>query len=733
MALWLSRIGRFSARRAWIVVTVWVALLVLAAVGASTFAKPLTHSYSISGLRSLSTLSTVDRNFGRNANGGDIVFAAPNGETFTAADAVAVRKLAARVAGVQGVTSAPDPFAADTASISPDKRVGYLSVGLSKKTPSSTTSDQVDAAIRSARSGDHHLDIAVGSDLVPVPDSSSNEGIALLIGFVVLLITFGSLVAAGLPLLMAVTGLGISLEGIHLATSIVSLNSISTVLATLLGLAVGIDYSLFIVSRHRRQVREGLEVRESIAVANGTAGSAVFFAAIIVIIALAGLSIIRIGFLTQMGLCGAAAVLVALLVSLTLTPALLRFIGPRIVSTRARRRLSTGENRTTGRIASRWVALTSRHPIIFVLASVAGLVALAVPVTSMQVGLPNDGAYPASTSARQAFDLKADGFGPGINAPILVLAQYRHRATTSDVAGLAAHLGTITDVLVAVPSGRQGNTALITVLPKSGPSDVDTKTLVKRLRDVSAVTGISDAPSLQITGTTAVDIDISDQVSAAFPGYLALIAAFAFLLLMIVFRSILVPLKATIGFLLSLGATLGGVVAVFQWGWLGGLFHVTPGPLLSFLPVIVTGVLFGLSMDYEMFLISGMREQIAHGAEPRAGLHRGFIGGAAVIVAAGAIMISVFGSGAFDSADPTSQAIAFALTLGVLVDVFVVRMTLVPAVLALLGRSAWWFPRWLDRLLPTIDVEGLRLAPLPTVERTQHPETSNPAMETMKI
>lgn len=715
MAAWLSRIGRGSSRHPWRVIATWVLVLAGVVVAAGALGKPMTDTYSISGLSSISTLNKVNAEFGGSGTTGEIVFAAPEGQHLTARDAATIGHLTRTVAAFHGVTSAADPFTSSPKTISPDKRIGYISIGL---TDQANVSTQVTSALTSAQASDPHLRIVASSELVPVPDGGNTEGISLLVGFVVLLITFGALYAAGLPLLTSVIGLGVSLESVHLATSLVSLNSIATVLATLLGLATGIDYSLFIVNRHRRQVKDGMDVRDSIALATGTAGSAVVFAAATVIIALAGLAVIRIQFLTQMGLAGAFAVLIAMLMSLTLTPALLRLIGPRVLSRRARRRMADPTRPTKaapGRIAARWVSLTSGHPVAALVTAVVVLGAIAIPALSMRTSLTNDGQYAASTAARQAYDLRAEGFGKGINGPLEVLATYPPAATSADATALTERLKGTADVAEVFVTGVKGDNVLATVLPSSGPSDQATINLVKTLRSSATTADLPGTPQVETTGNTAVNIDISAKVMAAFPMYLGLIVGLAFLLLMVVFRSILVPLKATAGFVLSLLATLGGVTAMAQWGWGAGLLHLTPSPLLCFLPVIVTGVLFGLSMDYEMFLVSGMREHVAHGVAPRQALTRGFAAAAGVVIAAGAIMISVFGGGSFGS-DPTTQVIAFALALGVILDVFIVRMVFVPAVLALLGRHAWWMPRWLDRILPNLDVEGTSLT-RPSTER----------------
>jgi len=702
MASLLARIGRFSTRRKWLVLTVWVILLLLAAVGAFTLSQPTSSEFNISGLQSISTLHKVDKTFKTGSGStGDVVFAAPEGDRLTAADAATVATLSAELAKVPGVISATDPFTAPVKTISVQDRIGYISLGLAKATPSVTTQKGITRAISDASSS--HLEVQASSGLTTEQAASSSQAVGILLALIVLFITFGSLLAAGLPLLTALIGLGTSVAAIYAATSFVSLNAVAPVLAILLSLAVGIDYSLFIVSRHKRQVLDGMPINDSIAHAMGTAGTAVFFAAATVIIALAGLSVVNVDFLTQMGLSGAFAIAIAMLVALTLTPALLAILGRRILGGRARKRLAAGVVKTTHHPARRWVEGVGRHPVVAVIASLLVLGVLATPVLSMRLGLPDDGSQPSSTTERQAYDLMAEGFGAGINGPILVLADFAATPTPSEIASLTGTLGAVKDVARVVPSGVSGREVLLTVVPSSGPSDASTVTLVTALRSLKGT------PTLEVSGQTAVAIDVSRRLQNALPLYLLLVMGFAFLLLMVVFRSVLIPLKAVVSFILSLGATLGAVVAVYQFGWLGNLFHVDPaGPLLSFLPIIVVGVLFGLSMDYEMFLVSGMRERFAHGAPAREAVSAGFASAAKVVVAAALIMIGVFGNGALNGSS-TTRPIAFALAAGVLVDAFVVRMTLVPAVMFLLGKSAWWLPGWLQRIVPQVDIEGAGL------------------------
>ncbi|MBM2620393.1 MMPL family transporter [Actinoplanes sp. LDG1-06] len=667
MAVILARIGAFCARRRRLVLGVWLAALLVTTGLAVRLAEPLTDELTLPGLQSTQTLDRVDREFGGGGDdAGKVVVAAPAGQTLTTYGPALT---------ALGRTLGTEPV------LSPDGRIGYFETGHAPE-----------PALSAARAAG--LQVEESSELAGAPHGGSSPGIGLLIALIVLLVTFGSLTAAGMPLLTAVLGLAVSLTGLYAVTAFAPVNSVAPTLAVLLGLAVGIDYALFLVDRHRRQLREGAtDVRASIAHAVGTAGSAVFFAALTVIIALAGLAVARVGFLTQMGLAAAGAVLVAMLLALTLTPALLSFAGRRVTG----RKIFPAV-----RVAPRWAGFLVRHRGPAVVASVLVLGVLAVPVLSMRLGLPNDGNDPASSTDRRAYDLIADGFGPGANGPLLVLAPAAGRATE-----VAARIAGVPGVARVLPSGTHGDDVLFTVVPAGGPSDAATAELVTTLRSLDL--GVP----LLVTGQTAIAIDISDHLAHALPLYLALVAGFAFLLLMVVFRSVLIPAKAVLSFLLSLGAALGATVAVFQWGWLGDVFGVDPtGPLLSFLPTIVIGVLFGLSMDYEMFLVSGMHEEHRRGTPPRPTVTGGFARGAKVVTAAALIMIGVFGGGVAGG-DPVTRPIAFALAVGVLVDAFIVRLVLVPAAISLFGRAAWWLPRWLDRIVPRVDVEGAALDPIP--------------------
>jgi RND superfamily putative drug exporter len=502
-------------------------------------------------------------------------------------------------------------------------------------------------------------------------------------------------VAAGLPLLSAIIGVGIGVTAIGTASGFFDVASTTSVLALMLGLAVSIDYALFIVSRYRQELSDGREPEEAVGRATGTAGSAVVFAGLTVVIALAGLAMVGIPFLTQMGLAAAFTVVVAVAIALTFLPAMLAFAGPRI------RPAGAPAARTVGR---RWVGFVTRRPITVLLAACLGLGALAIPALDLHLGLTNDSTAKPGTSQRAAYDLLTAGFGPGFNGPLLVVVDAADARTAAD--HTAAAIRGLPQVTAVGPPivNPAGDTAVMTVIPAAGPSAPQTRELVHAIRGLPRTDGVS------VTGATAVTLDVSAKLGTALTPYLLLVVGLAFLLLTLVFRSVVIPLKATLGFLLTIAATFGALVAVFQWGRLTGLFGIEgqTGPILSMLPIFLIGVVFGLAMDYQIFLVSRMREARGLGATPLGAVIEGFSRSARVVTAAAVIMIAVF-SGFLLSGEMMFRELGFGLAVAVAIDAFVVRLTIVPAVMALLGRSAWWLPRGLDRMLPAIDVEGGQL------------------------
>lgn len=556
------------------------------------------------------------------------------------------------------------------------------------------------------------------------------EIVGVAIAAIVLVVMLGTALGATLPLMSALLGVGVATLGAMSLSGVVDFVSVTPVLGVMLGLAVGIDYSLFILNRHRRQLKRGVELHESIGLANGTSGNAVVFAGATVVVALLALNVTGVGFLALMGTVGAAAVVVAVLVATTFTPALLGAVGMRILRKKERAALGVGAGRhaddaahashldrpdpTDDRTRTARPMSTGRAVATLVL-GIVGLGVVALPALQMRLGLPDGSSAPEDSAAFQAYTTQAEQFGAGTNSPLVVVADLDapvdDQTLVLQQAAVGQQVADVGDVAAVVPIGAStdGTAIAFQVLPEGGPNDEATADLVRELRDLDAVDATGADVTLGVAGNASANIDISQQLSDVLPVYLLVVVGLSLLILVIVFRSILVPLTATAGFVLSLLASFGGLTAIYQLGWLGGVFGVhEPGPILSFLPIIEIGILFGLAMDYQLFLVSGMREAYAHGAEPRVAVQRGLLAGRAVVTAAAIIMISVF-SGFIFSHSASIKPIGFGLAFGVLVDAFVVRMLLIPAAMHLLGRSAWWLPRWLDRVLPDVDVEGARL------------------------
>ncbi|MFB1042687.1 MMPL family transporter [Streptomyces chrestomyceticus] len=718
MATFLYKLGRFAFRRRRFVALIWVALLAVAGVGAATASSPAADSFSVPGTESQKTFDLLGERFpGTKADGATarVVFKAPDGQQVTApAQKKAVEKVVGELkSSSPQVASVSDPYLAK--GVARDGKIAYAQVTY-KVSGFELTDEARDALKDAAQHGrDAGLTVEIGGNaLQAMPETGATEIIGIVISAVVLVITFGALIAAGLPLLTALIGVGIGVSSITALGSVLDLSSTTSTLAMMIGLAVGIDYALFIVSRYRSELAEGREREEAAGRAAGTAGSAVVFAGLTVVIALVGLSVVNIPMLTKMGIAAAGTVVIAVLVALTLIPALLGFAGKRVLSRKARKGAVAPGEAEGGKpnMGTRWARFVLRRPVAVLLAGVVGLGVIAVPAGSLEMGLPDDGAQPTSTTQRKAYDLLSDGFGPGFNGPLMLVVDgpgsKDPKAAAARVAGTVAKLDGV--AAVTPPTFNQaGDTALLNVVPKSKPSSTETEDLVHEIRGKAGdAARDADAQAL-VTGTTAMNIDVSEKLNDALLPYLALVVGLAFLLLMVVFRSVLVPLKAALGFLLSVVAALGAVVAVFQWGWLADLFGVEQtGPVMSMMPIFMVGVVFGLAMDYEVFLVTRMREAFVHGERPGQAVVTGFRHGARVVTAAAVIMISVF-AGFIGSSESMIKMIGFGLAVAVFFDAFVVRMALVPAVLALLGRAAWWLPKWLQRALPNVDVEGEQL------------------------
>ena len=550
------------------------------------------------------------------------------------------------------------------------------------------------------------------------------EVVGLVVAGIVLFLILGTFIGAGLPIIAAVLGVGISATITMALASVIEMTSTTPTLGVMLGLAIGIDYSLFILNRHRRQLKAGMELRESIALANGTSGNAVFFAGLTVIIALVALNLTGIGFLGLMGDFAALSIFIGVLIAVTFTPAVISRMGLWVLSRRERRALESKAEVSPAAAVSEPAFSTdedkksyfpAKHPWVSILAAGAVLLIAAIPLGSMRLGLPDGSSEPTDSTQYRAYTLATKAFGAGSNGMIVAVASLDAPVTgyhkLKAQADLATELNALPNVNAVLPAAvsKDGTKILFQVLPKSGPASASTEKLVLALRDLSPTLDAKYGATLGVTGLVASNIDVSKKLSDALPLYLGTVLILSLLVLVLVFRSILVPLIASAGFLLSVAATMGAVVAVYQWGWLGPVFGVhDPSPILSFLPTMLIGILFGLAMDYQLFLVSGMREAYVHGLNAKDAVVAGARSGFTVVLAAASIMIFVFGGFAFSHLTQV-RPIGLGLAVGVLADAFLVRMILVPALMSLLGKSAWWIPKWLDRILPDVDVEGAKL------------------------
>jgi RND superfamily putative drug exporter len=790
MGKFLHKIGEKLFEKHWWTVGVWLLMLLSLGGAAYHFYKPISNALSISGVQSQVAIDRLGELFPNTGKGsGRIVFHTTDKKIDDYKSAITLSLN--DVKNVDGITRAVSPFD-NPAAISGDGKTAYAEIQLknghgeiSKDTLSAVAkiTDQLNGA---------GLQVERGGDLVSsMPDKiiGFTEMSGLLIALMVLILTFGSLAAAGMPIISALVSVATGIAGLFALSQVVDINFTTPILAAMLGLAVGIDYSLFIISKYRSLLLAGHGFKEAAGRAVGTAGNAVVFAAGTVIIALVALSVVRIPFMTIMGLSAAATIAFAALVAITLTPSLLGIFGKRLFSRRMQDQIATAQTRgpvalhETGRVSfwHRWGESIVKHPFVAIIVSLVIVGLLGWPVSHLQLGLPTDQYSSETTTQRKAYNLISDAFGPGSNAPLIVIvenlppvtdvdrqtvrdslmadynkqvseqtaaqqAQFQEKAAkattlaeqralqqemaAAKAAGeqqkqsalakidaafaqyaplyqlnkIATPIAKVENVKSAVPAmvTSDGIAGLIQVIPDSAPSDSKTSDLISYLRDNQALSSGNENVSLVITGTTALQDDINQKLSDALPVYLAVVVGLSLILLLIAFRSILIPIKATIGFLLSVFAMFGSMVAIFQLGRLG---LVSPAPIVSFIPIVGIGILFGLAMDYEFFLVSSMHESFIHTHDARKAIITGFSLGAQVVTAAAIIMVAVF-AGFIGNHDTTIKSIGFGLAVGILVDAFVVRMTFVPAVMALLGKSAWWLPKWLNRILPRWSIEG---------------------------
>ncbi|MHA6533474.1 MMPL family transporter [Paenibacillus sp. BAC0078] len=708
MAKILYRLGFWSAKNRLKVLLGSITLLVAAAIVALSMGVHFGEETSIPGLASQKTLEVMEKEFPNPQSGlgkAQLVLKAPDNETLSseAAKQLITAKLK-EVAADPEIASVVSPY--DNHSLNADSTIGYAAI--TYKVPgdevTQESKDSLDQIADTLRDAGWQAEL-IGDGYVKMATSSPTEGLGVLLALVILAVALGSIISGVLPILTAGLGLGFGIMLIIIGTSMLDIPSFALSLAGMLGLAVGIDYALFIIARYRQQLAEGYERREAIAIANGTAGSAVVFAGVTVIIALVGFSFVGVPFLTAMGMAGALTVFTAILMTIFVVPAILDLLGGKVKAP-AKRAGSKQKPESRGNL---WGRFVTGQPLVAVMLGIALLATIALPFFHMETGLGNDGHKSPDKTERRAYDLLSEAYGEGYHGPLVILAETDGgKEAAANLNKVIEEVKTYPNVAMVNPAvtAPSGKVSLITVMPTTGPNDSATIDLVHLIRDKAPEIEQQDHIKIGVTGSTAVNIDITQKLNQALPKFCLIIVGLAFVLLMLVFRSILVPIKAVLGFILSLGATLGFVTYVVQDGHFQDLFgFYAKAPVFNFLPIIVVGVLFGLAMDYEVFLVSRMREEFKKSGDAKKSVLAGIRHSGGVVTAAGLIMVAVF-TGFILAEEPMVKVMGLALAFGVLFDAFIVRMLIVPGVMTLLGKSAWYFPKWLDRLLPNLDVEG---------------------------
>ena len=705
----------FKARR--LVLIGWLIVFVAIGGGAAVFSKGLDNGISIPGTESQAALDSLSTTFPQvSGASAQIIVVAADGQLIIDPEYKdALNSVADEMTKLPQIENVTSPFNERiNGAISGNDKAGLLSVQFDGATSTITPASlsELEAATEQlSKDLPAGSTVSLGGQIYSqsMPTITPTELIGVGIALVVLIITFGSFLAAGMPLLTALLGVGISISLIFVATAFAKVTSTTPMLALMLGLAVGIDYALFIISRHQDELRKGDTPSEAAARANGTAGSAVIFAGLTVMIALLGLGIAGIPFLTTMGVAAAVGVGVSVLISITLIPALLGFAGERLRPKKKKTKKEEAASHKPNRFFLGWVKAVTRFPIVTILAVVTAITIVALPALNLRLALPDAGSNSLEDRSRITYDLVAENFGEGFNGPLLVTGTI---VTSTDPLGLMDDLKSelekipgVAAVPLATPN-MTADTGIIQVIPEGAPDSPETKALVQAIRDKHDYFQQKYGVDLSVTGFTASGIDISTLLGNALLPFGIVVVGLSLILLTMVFRSIWVPIKAAVGYLFSVVAAFGVVTLVLQEGVGAEFFHVDkPGPVISFMPILVMGILFGLAMDYEVFLVARMREDYVHSGKARKSIITGFVGSAKVVTAAAVIMFAVFAA-FVPEGDGSLKAIALALAVGIFVDAFIVRMTFVPAVLQLLGDKAWYIPKWLDRVLPHFDVEG---------------------------
>lgn len=718
----MGPVSRWAVRKPWWAIGTWVLLLVVIFGGAASFAGKYNDSFNLPDTESTTAQNIMVSDFGSMASVGQasIVFSPKAGTIFDPAVQAHMDKLIAEVQQIESVGSVQSPYtdpvaAAQEGLVSPNQEVGRIQV-LFKVEDTKIPLSDVQQMISDVRAANTDLiSVGVSGQVFEYAgeEPPSSEGIGILVAIVIMLIMFGSVVAAGLPLLTALIGLGAGISLITILANWVDIATFGPTLAAMIGLGVGIDYSLFVINRYRQAVLAGRDPKDAAYETVNTAGRSVVFAGTTVIIALCGLFVLRMSFMNGLAIGAAITVLTVMVTAVTLLPAIISLLGRKTLAWRlpwARKPKAVPE----GKGFARYGRGLQRRPWLYGAIALIAMIILALPMFSMRSGFPDAGGKPAGNVTRTAYDLTTEGFGAGANGPFLVVVELPNATSIDTASKLSEAIGQTPGVASASPVmpgtpavSQDGTTAIIQVQPTSGPQDESTADLLTNLREnVIPTTLAGTGAKAFVGGATAITADFSTTLANALPVFLLVVVGLGFLVLVLLFRSLVIPLTAAVTALLSFGSALGITVFVFQWGNLADLFAVTStGPILPFLPIMLFSILFGLSMDYQVFLVSRMQEEWSRTKDNRLSVRRGLGGSGRVVAAAALIMFSVFISFVFGS-DPTIKMFGLALGVAIALDAFVIRLVLVPALMTVLGRANWYLPGWLERILPEIKIES---------------------------
>jgi RND superfamily putative drug exporter len=702
----VKSLARFSVRRRWLVLVIWIILIIGVNAAAQAAGTAYSNSFSLPGTDSIHALQLLEKGFPQQSGDSDqIVFHATTGQLTS--DAATITPVMNTIASLPAVGKV-SPIAYSHL----DPTIGYVTVTFTKQANLLTT-PQIRAVVSAAsKLRSSTLAVQFGGNAfgqLSAPKGSPGEGVGLLLTAVVLFLAFGSLWAMLLPLGVALFAIGIASGATTLLSHGLSIAQFAPILGSLIGLGVGIDYALFIVTRSRQNLRQGMSVEDAIVTAVNTSGRAVLFAGATVCVALLGMLVLGFSFLDGLGVAASVTVLITMLASLTLLPSLLAFQKNRVLSRRERRRLAAEgpEAAVVEGGWQRWALFVGRHPRSLSLGALVAIVLIALPVFSLNLGISDQGSDPSGSTTRQAYDLLAKGFGPGSSGPILVVGNITSPLDKTVLTTFARRLNGVTDVAAVLPVtfNQQGTVGVFDVISKSSPQARETTTLIDTIRADVRVANASTKTAIYVGGSRALSDDFSNILDSKIPLFLAVIVLLGCLLLMVAFRSIVIPLVAALMNLLAVGASFGLVVAVFQWGWGSSLIGSGSGPIESYLPIIMIAILFGLSMDYQVFLVSRMHEEWVNTGDNETAIIHGQANTGRVITAAALIMICVFFSFAFGGERIIAE---FGIGLGgaVLLDAFILRTVLVPSMMHYLGKANWWMPRWLDRIVPHVAVEA---------------------------